>query len=296
MINKVIGVSVGSDGAVWCADSLGSLYMRVGSEWKRNPTAIATEVAVGNSNNVWCRNRDGQIFKLLGNTYDSGWGKDPIASLVKQSISVGSDGTLWVVNTKNQLVKLEAGQWKHNPTGKAQEVSVGNANNVWCQNAEGRVFKLQGSAWDGTWVVDPLATNVVSIGAGDDGAVWIANHKGELWARVGNEWRKNDKASNVIQVAVGNRNLVWCVNASGQIFHAQSNDYATYWVNVPPPVMPKRVHQVREGEWLLKIIREELHPPTDAKALAMADQVAKYNGWANREHVIHAGDMVILEM
>jgi len=295
MINKVIGVSVGGDGAVWCADALGSLYMRVGSEWKRNPTAIANEVAVGNVNNVWCRNREGSIFKLQGPNYNSAWGKDPVASLVKQSISVGSDGTVWVVNTKGQLVKLEAGQWKHNPTGIAAEVSVGDANNVWCHNYAGELFQLQGSAWDATWVKAPSASNVVSIGAGNDGTVWVANRWGELWAKVGNEWRKNDKASAVVQVSAGNRDLVWCVNAAGEMFHAQSNDYATYWIKVPSPAMPKRVHVVKEGEWLLKIIRNEFNPTTDAQALALADKVAQLNGWPNREKVLEPGDVIILE-
>lgn len=296
MINKVIGVSVGSDGAVWAADSMGSLYMRVGNEWKRNPTAIATEVAVGSVNNVWCRNREGSIFKLQGPNYNSGWGKDPIASLVKQSISVGSDGTLWVVNTQGQLVKLEGTQWKHNPTGKAVEVSVGDANDVWCLNGEGRIFKLQGTAWDATWVQEPVASNAVSIGVGNDGTVWIANRWGQLWTKVGTEWKRNDKASAVTQVSVGNKGLVWCVNAAGEIFHAQSNDYATYWIKVGPPIMPKRVHTVKPGEWLLKIIRDELHPTTEAQVLALADKIAGYNGWPNREHDLYPGDVIILEM
>jgi hypothetical protein len=117
-----------------------------------------------------------------------------------------------------------------------------------------------------------------------------------LWTKVGNEWRKNDKASAVVQVSAGNRNLVWCVNAAGEMFHAQSNDYATYWVKVPSPKMPKVIHLVKPGEWLLKIIRDELHPTSDAQALAMADKIAQLNGWPNREHTLEPGDVIILEM
>lgn len=303
----VIGVSAGADGVVWCADSAGNLYMRVGSEWKRNPTAKATEVAVGSASHVWCRNADGRVFKLQGANFDGGWSEDPDASLVKQSIAAGSDGTVWVVNTKGELVKREKGQWKHNPTGKnAVEVSVGDTNNVWCLNNLGQPFRLSGTTADSPWLPQTVpGLPVASIGAGNDGAVWVANTKGELFAKDGPTWRMNDKGK-AVQISVGNRNLVWCVNAAGELFHAQANDWNTFWVKVAPPAgLPgSRHYTVREGDKsLLAILRKEYPGTVEADVVRRADRVARLNKWPGTlqdnyggfAQRMQPGDVLILE-
>lgn len=296
---------MGADGAVWVADSAGNLYMRVGSEWKRNPTARATEVAVGSAANVWCRNGEGKVFKLQGTTFDSGWSQDPVASLVKQSIAAGSDGTVWVANTKGELVKLEGNQWVHNPTAKnAVEVSVGDANNVWCRNSAGQVFRLSAPGATSPWLPETVpGLPVVSIGAGNDGAVWIVNTKGELMTKDGPTWRLNDKGK-ARQVSVGNRNLVWCVNDAGKIFHAQSNDYKTFWVEVAPPAMPgPRTHIVKQGEHLLAILRATYPGLIEADLVRKSDHVARLNKWTGtladdyngRARALKVGEVIVLE-
>lgn len=294
---KVIGVSVGADGAVWCADSAGNVYMRVGNEWKRNPTAIANEVAVGNINHIYCRNPQGYVFRLKGTTYDAQWDKDSVASLVTKSISAGADGVVWVVNAKSELVMLDNGVWRHNPHKKdAVAVTVGDAGEVWYCNTAGKIFRLNGSAYDSQWVEEPVASQVKSLSAGHDGTLWVTNQKDEIWKKTSAapvNYQKNDKGK-AAQISVGSTQLVWCVNAAGEIFHAQGTNYDTYWVKVAPPVMPARTYEVKQGEWLLKIVREQFKPISEADALKKADEIAKLNGWPNREHVLHAGDVIIL--
>jgi hypothetical protein len=304
MANKVIGVSVGADGAVWCADSLGNLYMRVSSEWKRNPTAIATEVAVGNANEVWCRNAEGSIYKLQGATYNAAWGKDPLASQVKRSIAAGGDGVVWVVNNSDQLFKLEGGQWKQNPTGKAVEVSVGDANNVWCRNSGGQIFRLASAGYANPWIPETVpGLPVISIGAGNDGAVWVANEKGELFAKDGPTWRMNEHGK-ARQISVGNKNLVWCVNEEGKIFHAESNDWRTYWKEVGQPLLPQPVlYEIKENDTLLSIIRVKFDPKNAGELAKKADQIAKLNKWTGtlgndyngRARNLKPGEVIILE-
>ncbi len=304
MNNKVIGVSVGADGAVWCADALGNLYMRVGSQWKRNPTAIATEVAVGNVSHVWCRNSEGSIFKLLGPSYDSGWSKDPIANQVKQSISVGSDGTVWVVNTLGQLWKLEGGEWRSNPTGKAVEVSVGDANNVWSLNGSGQIFRLASAGATSPWTPETVpGLPVTSIGAGNDGAVWVVNKQGELLTKDGPTWRLNPNGK-ATQIAVGNKGLVWVVNAEGQLFHAESADWKTFWKKVDQPPLPQPVtYTIKMDDTLLGIIRAKYNPRNASELAKKADQIAKLNKWLGtlgndyngRARNLRPGDVLTLE-
>lgn len=294
-MTKIIGVSVGSDGAVWCCDSLGDLYMRTGSKWSRNPTAIASEVAVGNAQNVWCRNPEGRVFRLDGSTWDSDWDRDPVASIVTRSISVGSDGTLWVVNAKGELVKLENGTWRHNPHRQdAMEVSVGNADHVWYRNTNGKIARLQGSSYDGDWVEDTAqASQVASVSAAADGTLWVTNDSGQVFKRVGNKWERNPIAS-AEQISCGANHLVWCVNDAGQIFHAETPDWNTTWRPVSSPVMPQRTYTVQLNDTLGEILKR-IYGLTGTALWRRADEVAALNGWPNREHVLHPNDVIILE-
>jgi hypothetical protein len=181
---------------------------------------------------------------------------------------------------------------------------VGNANNVWCLNSSGQVFKLSTAAANSPWMPDTVPGHpVVSIGAGDDGTVWVANQKGELYAKDGPTWRLNPNG-NARQIAVGNKNLVWCVNAEGKIFHAESNDWKTFWKEVaPPPMSPKVTYKIKQDDTLLKIIRAKYNPKNDAELTKKADQIAKLNKWSGtlgddyngRARNLHPGEEIILE-
>lgn len=298
---RVIGVSVGSDGAVWCVDSAGNAYMRVGSEWKKNPTAKAVEVAVGTVNNVWCRNSAGEIFKLKGSAHDGGWDKDAAANQVT-SISVGGDGTLWVVNKQGQLARRDGNQWQHDPGVKdAVEVAVGNMSNVWYRNKAGRLLKLGAN---GKWQADATASQITSHAVGDDGTVWVVNQKGEFWTKFGNEWKKNDKGMGV-QISAGRAGLVWCVNAAGEIFHAQAADWPTFWVKVAPPkdLPPSATYTIKQGDTLTGVLRAKYPTISTEELYKKSDQVAKLNGWpgtmadnyGGKATSLKAGDVIILE-
>jgi hypothetical protein len=147
-------ISVGTDETVWVGNIYGHLFKRDGGEWKRNPSAVALEVAVGGMNHVWCRNADGHIFRLNSTGYNGSWTQDPVASMVT-SIGVGFDGTVWVANSVGQLWKKEGNEWKRNPDGVAVQVSVGGANHVWCVNNAGQLFKLNGQAYNSSWTHVP---------------------------------------------------------------------------------------------------------------------------------------------
>jgi hypothetical protein len=298
---KVIGVSVGSDGTVWCVDSAGNAYMRVGSEWKRNPTAKASEVAVGKLDIVWCRNSPGEVYRLQGTAFNSTWAKDPPASLVI-SISAGDDGTLWVANSKGEAVELNKNQWNHDFTAKdVVEVSVGNAANVWYRNKSGNIFKRDAA---GKWQQDTVAKNATSVSGASDGTVWVANNKGELWTKVGNDWKQNP-SGRAGQVSTGKTGLVWCVNDDGEIFHAETADWNSGWKKVAAPAeMPgPTTYKLKEKDTVLSILRAR-HPGISTVELhKKSDQVAKLNKWPGtlaNDYNGHAkrlkpGDVIILE-
>lgn len=109
-MSHVSEVSVGSDGTVWCRDRSGFLYKREGDSWKRNPSAIAEQIAVADAANVWCRNREGDVFRLVGGGWNGEWQRDESAKDVI-SISAGN-GDVCVVNNRGEIFELDNGQWK----------------------------------------------------------------------------------------------------------------------------------------------------------------------------------------
>ena len=93
-MTKVKHVSVGEDGAVWCADVQNRLWFRTQpgmgtglAPWLQSATAIAHLVSVGSDRvspdvpeQVWCVNDQGEAFQL--HRPDT-WQKDTLAKHVK---------------------------------------------------------------------------------------------------------------------------------------------------------------------------------------------------------------------
>lgn len=113
MANLVDQIAVGWDRTTWCRDSMGALYKREGSEWKRNPTAIARQVVVMDANGVWCFNNSGRLFKAKTAAYDTEWDMDPEASQVTSlaAIPMNAGGILWVTNSKGEIWQRDHGTW-----------------------------------------------------------------------------------------------------------------------------------------------------------------------------------------
>jgi hypothetical protein len=289
-MSKVIGVSVGADGAVWCCDALGSLYQYQGS-WFRSPTAVATEVAVGSSLTVWCRNREGRAFKLQGGNYNDSWQQDTSASLLT-TISAGADGTVWAGNIYGRLFKKEGNEWKQNPSAVAVEVAVGSANHVWYRSQDGRVFRLNGPGYDAGWTQDPLASMVTTIGVGQDGTVWVGNSLGQLYKKEGDEWKRNPSAS-AVQVSVGVADQVWCVNNAGQIYRLGGSAYDSGWLPVSAPQMPSWIYVVKEGDTLGEIVQAAFGL-SGAALYQKVDEIAELNGISDPDE-IEVGQVIVLQ-
>jgi hypothetical protein len=106
------------------------------------------------------------------------------------------------------------------------------------------------------------------------------------------------------QISVGNKNLVWCVNEEGKIFHAESNDWRTYWKEVGQPLLPQPVlYEIKENDTLLSIIRVKFDPKNAGELAKKADQIAKLNKWTGtlgndyngRARNLKPGEVIILE-
>jgi hypothetical protein len=124
-------------------------------------------------------------------------------------VSVGSDGTVWGVNTANNIYRYAGNQWQQIP-GALRQISVGNANNVWGVNAAGNIYFWTGSAWQ------QVAGALTNVSVAPDGTVWGVNSAGNIYRRSGSTWQQIPGA--LVQISVGSASIVWGVNAAGNIY------------------------------------------------------------------------------
>lgn len=73
------------------------------------------------------------------------WGAIPGDNLV--DVGVGADGSVWVVNTNDDIFKLNSnGSWNV-IGGKLVKIDVGPDGNAWGVNSAGNIYRYTGSSW-----------------------------------------------------------------------------------------------------------------------------------------------------
>ncbi|MEM9090557.1 MAG: tectonin domain-containing protein [Cyanobacteria bacterium P01_F01_bin.53] len=132
-----------------------------------------------------------------------------------QQVSVGSDGTVWKLDSNDRIEQRTGNDWGGLP-GALASVSVASDTNVWGVNAGGAIWQWDGSAWTG---ISQAGINVAvdEVSVGEDGAVWALGTDDSIW-----EWNGNNSWSRIQgaleNVSVVDTNNVWGVNAGGDIW------------------------------------------------------------------------------
>ncbi len=138
-------ISVGAvDGAVWYAQTDGSLFLRGGGSWHAEEFGRATLIAAVSKSQIWCINAAHEIWHL-----DGTWSKIPTHSGLADamSISVGVDGSVWYVQADGTLCWREDNNWRIDPWVKATVVAAFTVSDVWCLDATGEVWHKFAGLW-----------------------------------------------------------------------------------------------------------------------------------------------------
>jgi Tectonin domain len=162
----------------------------------------------------------------------SGWGS-PLPGL-GTDISVGADGSVWLLGTNHVGGAGDFGVFKWNGTnwdgigGGGVRIAVGPDGQPWLVNAAGQIFHHQGNSWG-----NPLPGGGRNISVGADGSVWlignniVAGGPGifdyGIYKWNGSNWDPQDGGG--VAIAVGPEGQPWLLNAVGQIFHRQGNSW-----------------------------------------------------------------------
>jgi hypothetical protein len=165
-------------------------------------------------------------------------------------ISVGPDGTPWVVNSRNEIYRWMNGRFDKMP-GLARDIGVGGDGRAWIIGTDGGVYRWNGNDWDrvegegvaisvdrsgAAWVVNNSneifqwngdrfinrSGRARDIGAGND--VWLIGTDGQLYRRGPNEWTPLG-GSGGLRVSAGANGTAWAINQSGEIYEWANGDF-----------------------------------------------------------------------
>src|SRR5262249_50595444 len=183
-----VRISVGGDGTPWVVNSSGAIFRRQGDQWEQLP-GLATDIAAMDKTLAWVIGTN-----PVGTAHDFGifrWAED-IHSWVEVDgggvgISVGGDGTPWVVNSSGAIFKRPGDQWEQLP-GLAKDIGVSFDGSVWVigTNPVGTANDFGVFRWDGSdW--EEAAGGGLQISVEDSlsgGEPWIVNSAGQIFRAV----------------------------------------------------------------------------------------------------------------
>jgi len=129
-------------------------------------------------------------------------------------ISVGADGTAWVVNSADQIYYWNGTTWEM-VDGALTRIAVGPDGLPWGINSAGQIWRREGASVPGTgWELMPGLATEISVGA--DGTAWVVNSAGSIYYWDGTTWAITDGA--LTRIAAGPNGLPWGINGAGQIW------------------------------------------------------------------------------
>ena len=183
---------------------------------------------------------DGSIFRWSGGQWVQvdGFGV---------RISVGPDGSPWVVNSRNEIFRSSGGRNFQKLPGTATDIAVGGDGSAWIIGTDSNIYRWNGNAWDrirgpasrsasiepdAPWVVN--AANEIyqwngdrfvkqpgtarDVAAGSD--VWIVGTDRQIYRFGTNDWSPMGGSGD--RISAGGAGIAWVVNAGGEIYRFQS--------------------------------------------------------------------------
>jgi len=130
-------------------------------------------------------------------------------------ISVGSDGTVWGLNSAGQpyMFNSQTQTWQQAP-GLLTQVTVASSGVVWGLNAAGQIYRYDPSSQG--W--DQIPGILSQLAVGSDGDLWGMNSSSQIchFNASTQTWVQIPGA--LAQIAVGYDGAIWGLNASQQVY------------------------------------------------------------------------------
>lgn len=242
----IADMTAGSDGEIWytdpCNSSIWVLETGGGARVPSNPWGIT----VGWDRALWFTEPDtNKIGRLWPDDYEF---FEPLSDGVFTQVSVGADGSVWVLNSSQQIFTYDssANAWRYIPGALAQ-IAVGSSTAVWGLNAQGQIYR-----WDSVgngWVNVPGALAQIAVGA--DGDVWGINVQSNIYHYNPQQQSWNQVPGWLSSITVGSAGAVYGFNTTGSIYWY--NPGTGYFQYVPGTVGFSEISVGVDGDlWAVK--------------------------------------------
>ncbi len=179
--------------------------------WRAVPGQAFGQTSVGSYQHIWGTTPDGRIWQRKS-AENEWWESDPKARGIY--VSVGSDGTAWVVNIKNQIYRWDINKWTGIPGGLKQ-ISVGSKDHVWGINAKGDVYEWANNGWKLHSNAETGTFTLLSTGS--DGTVVLlkSNHQVYKWNKDKELFEQID--GELSYISVGKASEIWGIDTKSQV-------------------------------------------------------------------------------
>jgi hypothetical protein len=141
-------------------------------------------------------------------------------------ITVASSGVVWGLNAAGQIYRYDPSSqgWDQIP-GILSQLAVGSDGDLWGMNSSSQIFHFNAATQ--TWVQIPGA--LAQLAVGYDGAVWGLNAAQQVYRFNPGTQNWQQVAGLLKRVAVGADGDVWGINSAGQSYHF--NTLSQQWQN-----------------------------------------------------------------
>jgi hypothetical protein len=141
-------------------------------------------------------------------------------------ISVGADGSVWVVGTNKVNGGFGIYRWNANTwirvSGGATRIDVGPKGNAWIVNSQGNIYRYNGKKF----VHVPGKQKARDIGIGANGDIWILGFGGYFkW--TGKAWKNMQKGWPGHAIDVAPDGNAWVIDAKGGVSHFDGKAFQT---------------------------------------------------------------------
>ncbi len=199
------------------------ILLKQDNQWERLYTGSSMKAAINSQGELWNISREGLASRYNGN---GNW--TPQANGINaREISVGKRGSVWLIDTKNDLYKWEKENSFDVIGGRLSQISVGFGGETWGVNDSGNIYKRVGSNWThiNYGIYGLLKFKHVSVG--NNGVVWAVDTGNRVWRYNGNNTWSAGGPSNgrLVKVDIGPNGQVWGINQGGNIYQLLNGNW-----------------------------------------------------------------------
>lgn len=164
-----VRIAVDKDGHPWGISALGRVFRHTGSQWKQIYNITAVDIAIGYDGTVIVANATGRLYKLNG--------AQTRFELIKGdgiAVAVAPDGTPWTIRSDKLVQRCDVFPCQV-LSQRALSLSIGPDGSVWIVSDHNRLMRLKANGTSFETIITPAHTPW-KVAVGPSGYPWVVSN------------------------------------------------------------------------------------------------------------------------